>query len=280
MGRGIESLIISSKYMLNFYWIYDMPNWALCTLIIFTLSAFSTIGIRSTRKLARRMMARPHGQNEAVGIYISAIGVFYGITLGLITVGASTTFNDLSAQVDREATSIASFYRKVSNYPAPIGSILQEETRVYTNYIIEIAWPLQRKGIIPGGIVKQVLSIEQKLDSFEPVTESQKALHPITLTAFDEMSKLGRLRLQNVQNGLPAPLWSVVIIGALLNIFLTWLLVLDSEKPHIWLGIVFTGTIGILIFLTAAMDNPFRGEFSVSAGSYQMVYDQLMKIPK
>ena len=35
---------------------------------------------------------------------------FYGITLGLITVNASATFNDISDRVDREATSISSFY--------------------------------------------------------------------------------------------------------------------------------------------------------------------------
>ena len=222
-------------------------------------------------------MARAHGQNEAVGIYVSAIGVFYGITLGLITVGASTTFNDISAQVDREATSIASFYRKVSNYPEPTRSTLQNQTQAYTDYIIKQAWPLQRRGIIPSGVIKQVIAIEKNLDAFEPTTSAQTALHDITLRAFDEMSKFGRLRLQNVQTGLPGALWAIVILGALLNIFLTWLLVLDNNQPHVWLGIVFNATIGILIFLTAAMDNPFRGEFSVSADSIQMVFDQLMK---
>jgi uncharacterized protein YjeT (DUF2065 family) len=264
--------------MLNFYWIYDLPNWALCILIIVVFGIFSTIGIQSTRKLARRLMARPHGQNEAVGIYVSAIGVFYGITLGLITVGASTTFNDISAQVDREATSIASFYRKVSNYPEPTRSLLQNQTKAYTNYIIEKAWPLQRQGIIPGDIIKQVVAIEKNLDTFEPTMPSIVALHDITLKAFDEMTKFGRLRLQSVQTGLPGALWSIVFLGAFLNIFLTWLLILDSEKPHIWLGIVFSSMIGILIFLTAAMDNPFRGEFSVSSDAFQMVYDQLMKV--
>jgi Protein of unknown function (DUF4239) len=264
--------------MLNFYWIYNIPNWSLCLLIVGFLSVFSTLGIITTRKLARRLMARPHGQNEAVGIYVSAIGVFYGITLGLITVGASTTFNDISSQVDREATSIAAFYRKVSNYPEPIKSTLQSQTKEYTSYIIDKAWPLQRQGIIPAGTIGRVLAMEKNLDTFEPTTPAQAALHDITLKSFDEMTKLGRMRLQSVQTGLPGALWSIVILGALLNIFLTWLLVLDSDKPHVWLGIVFNATIGILIFLTAAMDNPFRGEFSVSADSIQMVFDQLMRI--
>jgi hypothetical protein len=263
--------------MWNFYWIYNLPNWALCLLIIGIFGFFSTIGILSTRKLARRLMVRTHGQNEAVGIYVSAIGVFYGITLGLITVGASTTFNDISSQVDQEATSIASFYRKISNYPEPTRSILQNQTKEYTTFIIDQAWPLQRQGIIPKDIIKQVVAIEKNLDTFEPTTRSIIALHDITLRAFDEMTRLGRLRLQKVQTGLPAALWSIVFLGAFFNIFLTWLLILDNERPHIWLGIVFSSMIGILIFLTAAMDNPFRGEFSVSSDAFKMVYEQLMQ---
>jgi hypothetical protein len=32
-----------------------------------------------------------------------------------------------------------------------------------------------------------------------------------------------------------------------------------------------------MICLTALMDNPFRGELSVSPDAYQLVYDSLMK---
>ena len=85
------------------------------------------------------------------------------------------------------------------------------------------------------------------------------------------------MRLQNVENGLPDILWVVVFLGALFNIFLTWMLILDNETPHVWLGMVFSAVIGILIFLTAAMDRVFMGEFSISAEPYQMIYDQLIK---
>ena len=162
-------------------------------------------------------------------------------------------------------------YRKVSNYPEPTRSILQSQTRSYTSYIIDKAWQLQRKGVVPVDAVKQIVAIEKNLDSFEPITESQKSLHNITLISFDDMSKQARLRLQNVENGLPDILWAVVLLGALFNIFLTWMLILNNETSHVWLGMIFSAIIGILIFLTAAMDRVFMGEFSISADPYQMV---------
>ncbi len=55
------------------------------------------------------------------------------------------------------------------------------------------------------------------------------------------------------------------------------MLILDNETPHVWLGMIFSAMIGILIFLTAAMDRVFMGEFSISADPCQMVFNQLMK---
>ena len=87
------------------------------------------------------------------------------------------------------------------------------------------------------------------------------------------MSKQSRLRLQDVDNGLPDILWAVVLLGALFNIFLTWMLVLDNETPHVWLEMVFSAIICLLFFITAAMCHPFMGEFSISYQPYQIVYD-------
>jgi hypothetical protein len=35
--------------------------------------------------------------------------------------------------------------------------------------------------------------------------------------------------------------------------------------------------IGLIIFMIAALDRPFRGELGVPADPYQLVYEQLMK---
>ena len=46
---------------------------------------------------------------------------------------------------------------------------------------------------------------------------------------------------------------------------------------HLWMTVMFSGVLGLLIFLLAAMDNPFRGQISVSPEAFEMVYEQLMK---
>jgi hypothetical protein len=53
---------------------------------------------------------------------------------------------------------------------------------------------------------------------------------------------------------------------------------LDMEvHVHVLLSGVLSIFLGVVIFLIAAMDNPFRGDVSVGPDSFQLVYDSLMK---
>ena len=89
--------------------------------------------------------------------------------------------------------------------------------------------------------------------------------------------ELRRIRLRSVLAGLPAPLWSVMLVGAFISIALTWFFDMKSRSMHFWMTVMFSGLLGTLIFLLAAMDNPFRGELSVGPEAFKLVYEQLMK---
>jgi hypothetical protein len=82
--------------------------------------------------------------------------------------------------------------------------------------------------------------------------------------------------VQSVGSGLPAALWIVVLVGAGLNIGLVYLFWVENRALHAVLVAGFAAFLALLIFLTAAMDNPYRGEFSVSPDAYQMALDQVM----
>ena len=80
--------------------------------------------------------------------------------------------------------------------------------------------------------------------------------------------------------GLPVSLWVVVLVGAFLNIAVTWFFHMRSESMHFWMTAIFSALLSLLIFLLAAMDQPFRGEISVGPEAFEAVYEQLMKPEK
>src|SRR6185295_9801695 len=137
------------------------------------------------------------GINDAVSGTVQAIGVFYGITVGLIAVGVWNTNTSASDLVSREASAIAILYRDVSGYPSPLREELRSKLRDYTVFVIEKAWPAQKQGHgqdLVGG-TKIIDELQAQLYTFEPATPGQVSLHNETLKAFNTLIDNRRLRI-------------------------------------------------------------------------------------
>ena len=241
---------------MNIYWVYDLPIWLFGALTIAVTVAIALGGFYATRKWVRRVHRDQHSHNDIVGFYLGAICLFYGITLGLLAAGTWQTYSELDAKV---------------------GAELQADLREYARQVIDVAWPLQRRGIVPQNAAGTLEALQTHLASFEPTTEGQKTRYAETYREFDRIVELRRIRLKSVVAGLPMPLWSVVLVGALVNIAVTWFFDMRSQSMHFWMTIMFSGLLGMLIFLLAAMDNPFRGNISVGPEAFELVYKQLMQ---
>jgi hypothetical protein len=215
--------------------------------------------------------------NDIVGYYFGAVTVLYGITLGLLMVGVWSTFTGTEEKVDREAGALAALYRDVSHYPEPNRERLQNDLRDYARQVIDVAWPQQRKGIIPKGNLAIVGVLAYDLAAFEPTSEGQKVLHEESYRQFNELVQRRRSRLLGVTAGLSGALWALVLIGAAINIAVTWCFHLHNRRMHLWMTAMTSSLLGLMIFLLAAMDHPYMGPLAVSPQPFQFVYDQLMK---
>jgi hypothetical protein len=259
----------------NLYWVYDIPNWLFAVLVIGTCVTIGMVGHRLTERWVKRIVGNNGDYNDLVFTTLATVGVFFGITLGLISVGAWEKFSGISTNVDQEAASLAVLYQSAKSYPDEASYRIKFAIEDYTQYVIQEGWPLQRKGIVPQKGISKVDEIRRTLAAFEPVTESMKALHAETLSKFNEMIVYRRNRLASITSGLPETLWGVVVGGAIINLIIPWFLVYDRKLVQYIMILLMATTIGILIFLMGAMDNPFRGEFSVSPEAFQLVHKMM-----
>jgi len=261
---------------MNLLPLYDYPNWLFGTIVVGMFIVFALGG----QLIVRRFLPRWFGDkdyNEFVGITLSAAGVFFGITLGLLAVGTWENFTSVDGAVAQEATDIGVCYRVLDNYPEPQRTVLTDLVRTYTRREIDVAWPKQRQGIIPGmGGNAQLDQLQRYLTHFEPRTEAEKALHGEGLNLFSKMLESRRTRLSSVTTQLPGIVWTVVIAGSMLNLSLMWLFVIENKRLHDLLTVILAALLGLLVFLLAVMDLPFRGEYSVGPDSFELVYNQLM----
>jgi hypothetical protein len=258
------------------YWIYDLSNWLLCLLIVSSTVGLALIGLFASRPIVGWLVDRSPKHNDIVSFFFAAMGVFYGLALGLIAVATWENYTEIDGIVSTEAAALASFYRDLDGYPQPLRGQLETMMRDYTRTVIDLEWPAHKRGLALEDGDAVLDQIENVLMSFEPTKEREKISHAEVLRSWDTLVEQRRLRLQAVSTGLPAALWAVVLIGAIINGILTYLFWIENLWLHAILVTLLATFVALLVFLTAAMDNPFRGEFSVSSDGFQTILDKVM----
>ena len=259
-----------------FYSVYELPTHIFAILMIAFFVGFYWIGALLLRPILRQFVKHTKGANDVVGYVLSCFCVFYGLLLGLIAVSAYQNASETGTNVTREAAALSALYEDVSRYPDPYGQNLQWLLRDYTRYVIKYAWPLQRQGITPMEGTIRAQAFQEKLLDFTPQTRVEEILHAEALRQFNSFLEYRRMRLFSVSTCIPSVMWYVDILGAVINIAMVWLFDMKF-LTHMALGGLLSAYLGTMIFLIAAMDNPFRGEVSVSSQPFEALYKHMVE---
>ena len=256
--------------------ILELPLWVSGPVIVGGLCIYALLGLLLVRRRVLPRLRVRSEDSEFVGAMVQAVMVFYGLAVALIAVNVWQTHSDVAKIVSREATAAAALYRDVSSYPEPIRAELQGRLKGYLDYVIHEAWPLQRKGKVPAGGVPLMNVFQARLTAFEPATEGQRVLHAETLSAYNEMIQARRLRLDAVSTHLPGVLWFVIFAGALIGVSSSFFFRVDDARLHAIQVVLLAAFIGIVVFMTFALDRPFCGDLGLGPEPYQLVYEHLM----
>ena len=259
-----------------FYWIYDVPSTTLALLITGAFVGFSWIGAVLIRPILRAFLRKRADINDLIGYMLSCFGVFYGLLLGLLAVAAYQNFSTVETIVSKEASALSALSRDVSAYPEPDRTNLIWLLRDYTRYVVLYAWPSQRKGIVPQEGNTRMIAFHEQLIRFEPSSRGQEILHAEALRQFNNYLEARRMRLFSVTTSIPGVMWAVVLVGALMNIALIWMFDMKLIN-HLFLGGILSAFMGLMIFLIASLDNPFRGELSISPAPFEDILTHLME---
>jgi hypothetical protein len=240
------------------------------------LVAVTWIGIILIKPIFFFWVKRQDGSNDLVSYASAGFSLFYGLLLGLLAVAAFQNIATVQAAVDHEAGAAVALYNAVDPLPEPLRGDLRGQVRDYLLYVINKDWPAHRDKMIWNGGNLRLDRINQELVAFEPDGRAQELAQEQALQASRDLADSRSDRLVGVNVAIPPVLWYVVIVGALLNILLIWLL--DTRfMLHLLLGGIISFFLGVMIFLLAAMDRPLQGAVAVSSDAYAQAYDRVMK---
>jgi hypothetical protein len=260
-------------------WAYDQPALRLAVLMVVGLELLSMLGLFFVRRFLQPSLRFSDGVHDAISGTVQAIGVFYGITVGLIAVGVWNTHTSAKDVVSREAAALGALYRDVSGYSEPQRTEMRGKLRDYTQALIRDVWPEQRHGRISDAGTRIMNDFQRTLFAFEPATPGQTALHSEALQQYNRLIEYRRLRIDSVHGGLSAVMWGVIWIGAIISIGVAYLYRIDDPKLHAILVGLMTGFLGVLLFMIVINDRPFIGPNGITPDSYQVILDRLIDLP-
>jgi hypothetical protein len=67
-----------------------------------------------------------------------------------------------------------------------------------------------------------------------------------------------------VRTGLPGPLWTIVLLGALLTTALSWFFDMRSHSMHLWMTVMLSAFLGLLIYLLGGECAPKKPDLALS----------------
>lgn len=259
------------------YWLFSLPTFVAFIVITGFFPVFGWLGLYISKKTFHKKLTYGQDRNDQVAFFMSVLGVFYGITLGLVAVGTWENFETVQDKVATEAATLGALYRDVSALPEPAKSKIHTSLKKYTEEVAHKDWPLQQKGFVPEGSFQHLNDVQNTLYTVKPTNTTEEILLTEAVGKFNELVMLRRMRMMSIGNSLPPTIWIVCIAGALICISFFWFLVMEDYGIQITLTMLCSFFIGTMLFLIVMMDNPYTGEIAITAKSFELVQSELMK---
>ncbi len=203
--------------------------------------------------------------------FLTLTGAFLSITIGLIIVGAYENYGDCETTVVNEVSALQELKRTVIDLEKFDKEEVNKNLKIYSDYVIQKEWPMQQKGMVPSLAVASLDGIGNTFLQLEPIKEKDKILYAHAVDVFADVVKYRQQRIYSIQDGLPLSIYIILMLGLLINILVSWQIVASNKRLEIFIYTLTGILAGSLVFIIVAMDNPYRGAFSVTADAFKLL---------
>ncbi len=234
--------------------------------------AASVGGLLLVQRLVPAIRREEH--NDVAGFIYAVLGVAYAVLLGLMVVAVWQDRQAAEDAATNEANELATVFWIAHAFPEPQARHFQELARSYARVVIEDEWPLMKRGKASPKAWDLLDDLRGSVEDFRPTNDTQVMLYDHELQAVHDLGDARRARLLKANEGLPAILWAVLLMGGVVTVGFTYLFGLRSTTVHTLMVAALALTIALVLFTIGALDYPFRGDVRVGPGAFQSVLER------
>ena len=242
-------------------------------LIVLVAVLVAVGGLILVQRLVPSTLRQQH--NDVAGFIYAVVGIVYAVLLALVVIAAWEEHEMAKATVDREANELAEIFWLAHRLPETEGRQLQELARSYARVVVDEEWPLMsREGRASPRAWGLLDDMRLEVQELEVVTQADQVLYAQGLELVHDLADARRMRLVEADEGIPAVLWIVLIVGALVTVGFTYLFGLENTRAHRLMVAALAGIIALALFSVGALEYPFSGGARVGPGAFELVLER------
>ncbi|HEY1655751.1 MAG TPA: DUF4239 domain-containing protein [Candidatus Tumulicola sp.] len=215
--------------------------------------------------LAPREVRAQH--NELAGFILAVIGVVYAVLLAFVTIGVWERYQQAEERTFDETGMLAVVYRDADVFTQ--GPHLRAAIRQYVEATIDDEWPKMRRGEGSEKADALMERVDRIVRTLPVTSDSQQDVHDQILQAVNTAQNDRDARLSEDAGGIHGLMWVVLIAGAVLTVGFTFLFGFRNDGMQYVMTGALALLIGLVLYLTVAMNYPYRGSISVQPEAFR-----------
>lgn len=149
----------------------------------------------------------------------------------------------------------------------------------YTRAVIAIEWPAQAEGHVVRAGDRYLDELQRLAVSLRPSGQADTNLHTLLLQSLTRLRDARQERLLAAETTIPGIVWFVVIVGGAITIAFSSFPGAPSVRMHLSMCCMLALSGVLVLVLTIALSNPFRGDFRVSTTPFDYVLSRIGEAP-
>jgi hypothetical protein len=241
-----------------------MSDWAVAVIAFIAVASATFFGF-----LLQTLLPKEHlgdASKDAVKLGMGMVATLAALVLGLLVGFATTSFNDLRADVQRTATSVILLDRGLAQY-GPETKEIRDLLRRATAARIDSIWPGGRfrpNQPDAGNAVAQSEAVQAKLRELTPHTDAQRWLQTRALSLTSDLGHTRWMLAAESDDAVP-PLLLVMLIFWLSILFLSFALFAPRNATVLVTLLLCALSVSGAIFIMLELNSPFGGAISISS---------------
>jgi hypothetical protein len=239
-------------------WLHNLPTLLGAIVVCATFVVPTLIGSYLLQPYVARMFQGERDINTVLGFLLNAFALYFGVLLALLSIAVFENHNKAEDTVVGEAASIIKLYRDLRGYPEPTRTQLANQLHKYVDEVIGPGWAIQARGEVNPKETAILGEFHRIVSEFQPADAGQGIRYGETLRALDSFVEARRLRISAGERSIPRIMWFIVLVGAAMNVAVIWMFDL-RPSTHAVIGGTISMFVGLVIYMVAVLDMPFRG---------------------